>query len=233
MPFSFSCHPFPSTWPGKSYIESNQGGIVALLWKKPSLSSLPRSAFPSHLLYCRCFGHLPDSSLFSYHLLCWTGLSSQHDQFRLSCKSKYISSKYFPFLHFQNELNQQKNPLSPELLVASTTARDQQSGKRCTKRCLKMGNIHIDQFNRHFSFVLWDDPAFFNFYFTRQATRVRYFCSKFLRNNNLNYSTVSTSLFRKSRKVFSAVELARSEIEESCRNDTETIFLTSCPWDKE
>ena len=149
MQFSFSCHPFPSMWPGKNYIESNQGGIVALLWEKPSLRALP-----SHLLYCQCFGHLLDSSLFSYHLLCWTGLSSQHDRFRLSCKNKYIPSKYFPFLHFQNELNQQKNPLSPELLVASTTARNQQSGKRCTKRGFKMGNIHVDQLNRHFSFFM-------------------------------------------------------------------------------
>ena len=154
MQFSFSCHPFPSTWPGKSYIESNQGGIVALLWKKTSLRALPRPAFPSHLLYCRCLGHLPDSSLFSYHL-CWTGLSSQHDQFRLSCKNEYIPSKYFPFLHFQNELNQQKNPLSPELLVASTTARNQQSGKRCTKRGFKMGYIHSDQLHRHFYFFWW------------------------------------------------------------------------------
>ena len=86
--------------------------------------------------------------------------------------------------------------------------------KKMHKRGLKMGNIHVDQLNRHFYFFWWDDPAF-------------------LGNNNLYCSTVSTSLFRKSSKVFSAVELARSEIEESCRNDTETIFLTSCPWDKE
>ena len=105
--------------------------------------------------------------------------------------------------------------------------------KKMHKKRLENGKYSRWPIKQAFFLFLWDDPAFFNFYFARQATRARYFYSKCLRNNDLNYSTVSTSLFRKSRKVFSAVELARSEIEESCRNDTETIFLTSCPWDKE